>query len=244
MHDPQPILLATAVGVALLHTLVGPDHYLPFIVLARAEGWPLRKTLLWTGICGVAHVLSSILLGGVAALLGWALSSVQRFEAIRGNLAALALITFGLVYFLWGLWRGRRGHAHAHVHADGSLHHHPHHHEATRPEPDHARAPHEEGAHVARHRRTVWTLFIIFALGPCEPLIPLVLAPAARRDLAGTFAVALSFSVVTIATMMVVVAVATFGVKLIRFEWLERYAHALAGFAIFASGLAIRLLGL
>ena len=56
--------------------------------------------------------------------------------------------------------------------------------------------------------------------------------------------VAASFSVVTIATMMSVVAVGTLGIRLLRFEWMERYAHALAGFTILASGLAIRFLGL
>jgi len=243
MLDPQPILLVTAVSVALLHTLVGPDHYLPFIVLARAEGWPMRKTMIWTGLCGLGHVLSSILIGSLAALLGWAVSSVQRFEGIRGHIAGLALIGFGVVYFAWGLWRGRRGHSHQHLHADGSVHVHPHHHH-DEVAPNHARTPHDENAHLARHRRTVWTLFIIFALGPCEPLIPLLLAPASRHDLAGVIMVAIAFSAVTILTMMTVVAVGTAGVRLVRFDWMERYVHALAGFTILASGLAIRYLGL
>ena len=31
-------LLAAAAGVALIHTLLGPDHHLPFIILADEEG--------------------------------------------------------------------------------------------------------------------------------------------------------------------------------------------------------------
>lgn len=243
MSNPQPILLATAATVALLHTLLGPDHYLPFIVLARAEGWPLRKTMAWTAACGLAHVLSSILIGTAGAALGWAVSSLERLEAVRGQVAAIALIGFGAVYFVWGLWRGRRGHSHLHVHSDGSAHRHPHTHDGE-PAAGHLRTPHEEREHLARHRRTVWTLFIIFALGPCEPLVALLLAPAARHDLAGTLAVALVFSLVTIAAMMAVVAVGRLGVSLVRFEWMERYVHALAGFAILLSGLAITVLGL
>ena len=31
------VLAAAALGV--VHTLLGPDHYLPFIFLSRARGW-------------------------------------------------------------------------------------------------------------------------------------------------------------------------------------------------------------
>jgi len=260
MAGSHDILMAGTVSVALIHTLIGPDHYLPFIVLGRAEGWTLRKTLVWTFLCGVGHVLSSIVLGVLAVGLGWAVSSVQRFEALRGHFAALVLIAFGLIYFLWGLWRGRRGHSHVHVHADGSLHKHPHDHPTAAalvdgrsvaraslggaaPAPVHERAAHEEPGHVTRHRRTLWVLFIIFVLGPCEPLIALLLAPASRQDLGGVLLVAGLFGAVTVATMLGVVALGTFGIRLVRLQRLERYAHALAGFAILVSGLMIQLLG-
>ena len=35
----SPSLLAAAFGVGVVHTLLGPDHYLPFIMLAKARGW-------------------------------------------------------------------------------------------------------------------------------------------------------------------------------------------------------------
>ena len=49
-------VLAAAGGVAFLHTLLGPDHYLPFIVLARARSWSKTRTLVVTTICGLGHV--------------------------------------------------------------------------------------------------------------------------------------------------------------------------------------------
>ncbi len=238
------LLLATTATVALVHTLIGPDHYLPFIVLSRAEGWPMRKTMLWTFICGLGHVLSSILIGLLGATLGWALGSMETFEGARGQIAAYALIGFGLLYFSWGLWRGRRGHAHVHLHADGSLHSHPHRHEGEAVIPGHEQVAHEEAPHLARHRHTAWTLFIIFVLGPCEPLIPLLLAPAASQSASGILAVALVFSVITISMMMLTVAIGVMGVRMLRFPTLERYAHAMAGFAIFTSGLLLQFLGL
>ena len=40
------MLAGTAATLGLVHTVIGPDHYLPFIVIGRAREWTLRKTLL------------------------------------------------------------------------------------------------------------------------------------------------------------------------------------------------------
>ena len=40
------VLITTAAYLAFLHTLVGVDHSLPFVVLGKARGWSLRRTLL------------------------------------------------------------------------------------------------------------------------------------------------------------------------------------------------------
>ncbi len=57
------ILCGTAASIGLLHTLLGPDHYLPFIVMSRARRWTMTRTALITLACGIGHVLSSVLLG-------------------------------------------------------------------------------------------------------------------------------------------------------------------------------------
>ena len=91
---------------------------------------------------------------------------------------------------------------------------------------------------------TPWVLFTIFVLGPCEPLIPLIMYPAAEHSIAGMVWVAVVFSVVTIGTMMSVVLVATWGAGFVKLGAAERFSHALAGGAICCSGLAIQFLGL
>jgi hypothetical protein len=70
---------------------------------------------------------------------------------------------------------------------------------------------------------TPWVLFTIFALGPCEVLIPQLMVPAADNNYLGVAAVALVFSVATIATMIGVVLLLTYGVKKIRLGYLEKY---------------------
>jgi len=50
------LLLLTAMSVAFVHTLSGPDHYLPFMMIAKARNWSLAKTSWVTVLCGLGHV--------------------------------------------------------------------------------------------------------------------------------------------------------------------------------------------
>jgi nickel/cobalt exporter len=231
------ILAGTAVALGFFHTLVGPDHYLPFIAMAKARGWALKKTLAIAFFSGLGHVLSSVVLGFIGLALGIAVSKLEAAESWRGNAAAWLFIGFGFAYFIWGLHRAikNKPHLHVHAHADGAVHEHLHQHEC-------------EHVHVHERKEkasiTPWVLFTIFVFGPCEPLIPLVMYPAAKHNLLGVILVASAFSVATIATMLTIIALSTWGLKFVRLGKLERYAHALAGAAIFLSGLAVQFLGL
>ncbi|MCK4549291.1 MAG: hypothetical protein KAU49_03950, partial [Candidatus Krumholzibacteria bacterium] len=81
-------------------------------------------------------------------------------------------------------------------------------------------------------------------LGPCEPLIPILMYPAARHDMGSVILIGAIFSVVTIATMLAAVMLPLAGVKFVKLGSLERYSHALAGAIVMMSGLGIRFLGL
>ena len=70
MNQSIALLSITAVSLGFLHTVLGPDHYLPFIVLSHAKKWTLRKTMLVTFFCGLGHVLSSVVLGLVGIAVG------------------------------------------------------------------------------------------------------------------------------------------------------------------------------
>jgi ABC-type nickel/cobalt efflux system permease component RcnA len=226
-------LVTTAFSIGFIHTLIGPDHYLPFIALSKARQWSYPKTLLITVICGIGHVLSSIVIGLIGIAAGVAISRIQGLEGMRGDIASYLLLGFGLAYMTWGIRQGIRGstHTHSHTHADGTVHEHHH---------DH-RTGH---SHTHSQRRTTfWWLFIIFVLGPCEPLIPVLMYPAAKLNLLGVIPVVLAFSLATIATMSVLVSLAYFGLKQVRFAFFERYAHALGGAVIALSGAGIIFLG-
>jgi len=230
------VLLATAASLGFIHTLIGPDHYLPFIVMSRAGKWSLMKTMVVTLFSGIGHILSSVVLGFVGVALGIAVGKLEAVESFRGDLAGWALITFGLVYGVWGLRRALHkrkaphshifgGHHHVHTHEDGLT---PHPHEDAEPTPS----------------MTPWVLFTVFVLGPCEPLIPLLMYPAAKHNIMGVVMVASVFGAVTIATMMSIVLATSLGMHQLKLGWMERYTHALAGGAICMCGVAIQFLGL
>ena len=91
---------------------------------------------------------------------------------------------------------------------------------------------------------TPWILFTIFIFGPCEPLIPLLMYPAAKDSVWGLIFVTAVFGIVTITTMMCVVMISTFGISFVPLSKMERYTHALAGATILLCGISIQFLGL
>ena len=230
------LLTGTAATIGLVHTVFGPDHYLPFIVLSKARKWGVGKTALITFLCGLGHIGSSVILGFAGIALGAAIFSIKAIESFRGEIAAWFLIAFGFTYFIWGIHRALRArqHEHAHVHENGEEHSHTHSHIT-----DHSHVHSGKSGSM-----TPWVLFIIFVFGPCEPLIPLVMYPAARHDMMAVVMVTTVFGLTTIATMLAIVLTAYKGLSKISIPKLERYSHALAGLAILVCGMAVKFLGL
>jgi sulfite exporter TauE/SafE len=239
METELSVLLVTAISIAFLHTILGPDHYIPFIMMGRARNWTFAKTMWITGISGLGHVASSVILGAIGISLGLAVSNLEFIEAYRGNVAAWFLIAFGLMYFAYGLRKiyKSKKHTHKHIHKDGIIHSHEHTHEK-----DHSHLHFSENS---KKEITPWILFVIFFLGPCEPLIPILMYPAASHNWYSVALVAGAFSLVTIATMLIAVALATKGISILpRSMNIERYIHAIAGATICLCGISIQFLGL
>jgi sulfite exporter TauE/SafE len=204
--------------------------------MGKARSWSLSKTLRITLVCGLGHVLGSVIIGVIGIVLGAQLASVVEIEGVRGNLAGWALLAFGLMYFAWGLKKAGRGHRHSHVHVhDEVVHDHEHDHRT-----DHS---HVHDAQ-AKNPITPWAIFIIFVLGPCEALIPLFMYPAAQQSTGLVVAVAVIFGLVTLATMLACVALTTVGVEKLKLPTSGRYAHAVAGASVAACGAAVSLMGM
>lgn len=231
------ILLISSLSIGFIHTLLGPDHYVPFIVLAKSRQWSMLKTTVVTLLCGIGHVLSAVALGIIAIAFGFTLNKLNFIESFRGEIAAWLLIGFGVAYFAWGVRSAikNKPHTHLHFHADGTRHYHEHQHHAEHAHP-----------HIKKNLKelTPWVLFIIFVLGPCEPLIPLIMYPAIEKSILNTLWVTLFFSIGTLVTMVFMVLVTVYGTqKIKKISFFERYGNAAAGMVICACGLAIKFLG-
>jgi len=213
MFSQTTIMITLALSVGFIHTITGPDHYLPFIAMSKARRWSLSKTMLITTLCGIGHILSSVILGVGGIAFGVAVGKLQIFEAVRGSFVAWGLFGFGLAYTLWGLRQAMKN---------------------------------KENVDYTNSKKDMafWVLFLIFVFGPCEPLIPVLMYPAATGSWFDVFVVTAVFGLTTIGTMLGIVFAAVYGTSFIKESALNRWGHALAGVAVTLSGAAIVFLGL
>jgi sulfite exporter TauE/SafE len=178
--------------------------------------------------------MSSVVIGVIGIIFGIGVMRLEGLEAFRGNLAGWALMVFGFTYLVWGIHRAikNKPHKHPHVHLDSPDHSHIHSHTT-----EHAHVHNQKG----KANITPWVLFTIFIFGPCEPLIPILMYPAAKNSIIGVLGVTVIFGTVTIITMFSIVMISCLGIDLIPLRRLERYTHAVAGATILLCGIAVQL---
>lgn len=235
-------LCFAAVSIGLFHTILGPDHYVPFVAMAKAGRWSLRKTLTITTLCGLGHIASSAVLGFLGVSMGIGISKIEGVESTRGQFAAWMLLAFGLAYLAWGLRKAvrKQPHRHIHMHPGWIVHSHDHSHLG-----DHIHVHTGDESNVVDSKSTIstnltpWVLFTIFLFGPCEPLIPLLMYPAAHGSMTSVVIVTCVYGAVTISTMIGLVSLFFWGFRPSSLDRGDRYSHVLAGLAIAMSAVAI-----
>ncbi len=97
--------------LSLLHALI-PSHWLPFVTIGKAEQWSSRQTLTVTAIAGLAHTVSTTLLGVLVSLAGWQLA--ENYHELSERAIPLLLLALGLWYLMQHL---RHRHVHDHIDA-------------------------------------------------------------------------------------------------------------------------------
>lgn len=232
--------LATAsFGVAFFHAAL-PTHWLPFVLVGRAQGWRTAKTLIVTALAGGGHVLFTALLGllvvGAGAAVNHWLASV--FPWIVGGV----LVAFGLFYLL----RHARGEGHGHHHA-----HHGHSHggHATDHAHDHDHShPHEHTPKIGRpeadglrsDRAAVLGLLVTLTFSPCEGFLP-VFAAGARHGWHGYLWLSAVLALATWLGMLAFTWLTLKGLERGKSELLERYQNAIVGTLLLAIGIGSML---
>lgn len=226
------VLFLSAASLGFIHTILGPDHYVPFIVLARARQWSSNKTMWITFVSGVGHVASSVLIGMFGIALGISLNKLEYLESYRGEIVGWLLFAFGIGYTIYGIYKYIR-HSH-HLHLPAFL--------VPKKIREFQHLPTKEQKED-NTKLTPWILFLIFVFGPCEVLIPMLIFPAYENSTFGMITVALIFAAATILTMMLAVYIGYKGTKLIKFKKHESYVHLLAGILILFSASGILFFG-
>lgn len=82
--------------MAAVHALI-PNHWLPLVAVAKAEGWKKNEISTITLLAAAAHVFGTVILGLVLGIIGRELQE-QYGRTINVAMAVL-LIAFGLIYF-------------------------------------------------------------------------------------------------------------------------------------------------
>ena len=94
--------------ISLLHAVI-PNHWLPVLAIGKKENWDLKETEKVTFISGLAHVLSTIIIGILLGLIGKELN--QHIGHFTKIIAPSILILIGL-YFV------RQHYVHHHFHLE------------------------------------------------------------------------------------------------------------------------------
>ena len=228
------LLILAAGTVAILHSIL-PDHWVPLAVVARAERWSIGRVARLSALASVGHVLTSVILGGVIAVVG--LQFQRQIDVQQGRLVGSVLIVTGLAFLVWGL----TGHGHHHDHDEYS----PTTHTATTATiaEDHATEQRTAGPQQTRAKR-IAAIVVPFgiAASPDLTILPVALAASAVSGLtvAGVLVV---FAAVTIATFVGLTVLATLAGYQIKGEWLERNATTITALVLIAIG-AVAYIGL
>lgn len=226
------LLFLSSCATAVIHALI-PDHWLPFALMARAEGWTERRTLGLVGLTGLLHVAVSLAVGALFVLAGdqsrgLAARLGTHLEVLGGGL----LVVFGVAYGLWAHRRERRAHAPEDTHADhqhardggdGPLHAHGH-----------------LLSRLSRGRVSGRMLVAIIGVSPCVLLQPILFAAATEGGGAVVASIA-GFSLCTILTMLLVTWIAGRGMQRLRLGFFTRYGDLLSGLVIAGLGLLMLL---
>lgn len=225
MASTGVLLFLSSCATAIIHALI-PDHWLPFVLMARTENWSQRRTVLLVALAGLIHVMVSFAVAaGVILLAGSpARHLAERVGASLELLAGLLLVLFGLVYGISAHFREARAHAHGgggtnappdHIHAHGHLL--------------------ERWFHGAI---TPGALVAIIGVSPCVLLQPILFGAAGQGALV-MIAAASGFAICTLATMIAVTMAAGHGMNHLDLPFFTRFGDLLSGLLIAGIGVYV-----
>lgn len=201
-------LLAAGFAAAFLHAAL-PTHWLPFVLVSRAQRWSVARMLGVVAAAGAAHVATTAVVGGLLIAVGLALDPL--IEGLLPVVSALLLLGFGAFYLARATIR--------------------------RPVP--ASGPGLDLAEPqVSHMAAALGLIAMLAVSPGEVLLPIYLG-AAEEGLAVLALLTLAFAGGTILGMAILSMLARAGASILRLERWARFEGAVLGVALIVLGLLV-----
>jgi hypothetical protein len=209
----QPVLLSVLGAgfvTAFLHAAL-PTHWLPFVLVGRGQRWTLPQVLTAVATAGLAHILSTAVVGGLIVAAGLAME--QLISGLLPGLSAGLLFLFGAFYLGRALLRPA-------IMAGGPS--------LALSEP------------TVSHAAAFWGLVAMMAISPGEVLLPIYLSQATQGPLV-LAALTLAFAAGTVLGMSLFTVLARAGWSVLRLERWARYEGVILGLALILIGLLVLL---
>ncbi|MDQ3125318.1 MAG: hypothetical protein M3Q74_06890 [Pseudomonadota bacterium] len=207
----QPVLLSllgAGFATAFLHAAL-PTHWLPFVLVGRGQRWTLPQMLTAVATAGLAHILTTALVGGLIVAAGLAMD--QWISGLLPNLSAGLLFLFGAFYLGRALLRPA-------IMAGGPS--------LALSEP------------TVSHAAAFWGLVAMMAISPGEVLLPIYLSQATEGPLVLAL-LTLAFAAGTVLGMTLFTVLARAGWSVLRLERWARYEGVVLGLALILIGLLV-----
>ncbi len=182
------------------------------VAIGRTEKWNTKETLGVTAITGIAHTLSTLLIGIIIGVLGYELSSVYAF--ITKIIAPLILIILGLIYLIIDRKENLR-HSHHHHHIDES--------EILKKE-------------VRSKTALISSLAVAMFFSPCIE-IEAYYFTASKIGWTGISIVSIVYFSITVIGMLLLVYLGLKGIKKINFHFMEHHEKLVTGIVLILLGI-------
>ena len=203
-------MLGAGFVTAFLHAAL-PTHWLPFVLVGRGQRWTLPQVLTAVATAGLAHILTTAVVGGLIVAAGIAMD--QWISGLLPGLSAGLLFLFGAFYLGKALLRPA-------IMAGGPS--------LALSEP------------TVSHTAAFWGLVAMMAISPGEVLLPIYLSQATQGPLV-LAALTLAFAAGTVLGMTLFTVLARAGWSVLRLERWARYEGVILGLALILIGLLVFL---
>lgn len=104
-------IIVGSITLSLIHALI-PSHWLPLVTIGKAQGWDNARMARTTALAGLAHTVSTTLVGLLVSFAG--VQFAQKEWLISGWIVPAILLAWGI----WFLVQHYRHHAHSHIHGE------------------------------------------------------------------------------------------------------------------------------